>query len=271
MIDLVMWGARFLLLGAALVAVGHVLVRLMHRQEAPCVAPAILVIAGAGAGFLVQAAALTGTARGAFDPIILGLLWQTGQGTGLVLHLSGAVVLMCGATLNIRVLQVVGAAVIVGAFLVIGHVADQPGLALRLALATHLALAAYWIGVLWPLFQLAGHDTRAAAVLGRDFGRIAMATVPMVVAIGVVMAIALLDRIDQLWTSVYGAALLAKIAAVAAMLALGAANKLRHVPALEAERTGAARALRLSLLCEGCFALAVVGATAAFSTVAGLP
>ncbi|MEO0864841.1 MAG: CopD family protein [Pseudomonadota bacterium] len=271
MIEVLAWAMRCALLVGALLSAGHVMIAVLHGCGAPRIAPAILALIGASGGFMVQASALTGTPSGAFDPVMLGLLWSTVQGTALAFYVAGALILILGAGVGRVWVQAAGAAILLSGFLVAGHVADLPGWTVSLVLAVHLGLAAYWVGVLWPLYRLAGQNAQSAGALGHKFGQVALAAIPALIALGIIMAVILLDRFDQLWTTDYGVALVTKVSAVVIMLGLGAANKLRHVPAVRAGAQGAGRQLRASLAFEAAAVSGVLAATAAFSTVAGLP
>jgi hypothetical protein len=87
--------------------------------------------------------------------------------------------------------------------------------------------AALWIGALAPLRQALAHNAGAeTAALFRRFqtwGALAMAAT---LASGVVLAWLLLPRLADLWQSDYGLRLCVKLAAVAVMLAIAAANRL---------------------------------------------
>ncbi|WP_415922289.1 CopD family protein [Tateyamaria sp. SN6-1] len=264
MIEWLAFGVRCVLLISALGAAGHVAVFMIHRVTTPRVTLAVLVALASVIGFLTQAAAMTGTVAGALDPVMLGILWSTGQGTAMALYVCGAIVVVVGTFVRRPVLQAFGAVTLLAGFVAVGHVS---GVLLNVILILHLMLASYWVGVLWPIFRIAGSDHEAAAELAMDFGRYALMAVPVLVGLGGVMAFNLLDNLAQLCTTAYGVTLLVKMLAVSAMLIIGAMNKLRHVPAL---RRGQARPLRFAVFCEGAFALAVLGATAALSTVAGL-
>lgn len=271
MIELLTWAFRWMALVGVLFCAGHVIVAQVHGITAPRMGPVVIAVVGALGGFLSQAMTLTGTVSGAFDQTMLGLLWSTVQGTALSLHLSGALIVVIGLALRRLTLELIGALVMLSGFLVVGHVADIQSVLLVALLALHLLLAAYWLGILWPLYRLAGRNETAAAELGARFGRNAMVAVPVLLGLGGVIALSLLERPAQLWATPYGRLLVAKIGCVGLMLALGAANKTRHVPALQARRPDAGRRFQISLLLETGAALAVLGATAAFTTWAGLP
>ena len=140
-------------------------------------------------------------------------------------------------------------------------------------LLLHLVGASFWIGVLSPLRTLAGdpESLSLAAGLGHRFGRVAAYTVPLLIAVGIVMAWRLLGGVEALLETGYGLTLLAKIGAGACLLAAAAANKLRFVPAMRAGDRRGAVALRRSIAVECAAICLVLLATAALTTLPGAP
>ncbi|MDE0060645.1 MAG: CopD family protein [Defluviicoccus sp.] len=274
--------ARFLLylgvLGSAGLVFAHIVLRretgrvygILRRQAA---ALAVLALAAAGLGFLLTGAAMTGDASGMADAEMLGLLWRTPAGTALATQAAGLVLLLGGALLPGRGVWVSGAGGLIAlwAFCRVGHVADAGAAWLQAVLLVHLAAAAFWIGIFTPLSRLAADDLPAAAALGTRFGRIAVCTVPLLIAAGIVMAWRLLGDFSALVTTAYGLALLAKVAGVGVLLAAGAANKLRFVPAMRRGERAGAQSLRRSIAVEWLAVAAVLLLTAALTGLAGLP
>ena len=74
---------------------------------------------------------------------------------------------------------------------------------------------------------------RPAPALAR-FSRVIPLPLVLLVATGVWLAVMQLGRVDALWTTSYGQVLACKLAAVAALLGLGAANRYWLVPRLQA-------------------------------------
>ena len=274
--------ARFLLylgvLGSAGLVFAHIVCRreirrargMLGRQAS---ALAALALAAAGLGFSLTGAAMTGDASGMADAEMLGLLWRTPAGTALAIQAAGLVLLLGGLLLPGRGLWVSGAGGLIAlwSFSMVGHVADAGAAWLQAVLLAHLAAAAFWIGILAPLRSLAASDLPAAAALGTRFGRIAVCTVPLLIAAGIVMAWRLLGDFSALVTTAYGYTLLAKIAGVGVLLSAGAANKLRFVPAMRRGGRAAAAGLRRSIALEWFAVAAVLLLTAALTGLAGLP
>jgi len=275
---------KFLLCLGVLGSTGLVLVRIVFARETrslhatmvrQATAFAVLALLAAGAGFALNGAAMTGALSGMADPEMLGLLWQTPAGTAFAYRIAGLGLVLLGlrlAGIGLPIAAAGGLAVL-WSFSRVGHVTDVGALWLEIVLLLHLVGAAFWIGVLLPLRALAGdrENLSLAAGLGHRFGRIAAVTVPLLIAAGIVMAWRLLGGLEALLETGYGLTLLAKIGAVACLLAAAAANKLRFVPGMRAGDRRAAVALRRSIAVEGAAIFVVLLATAALTTLQGAP
>jgi putative copper resistance protein D len=159
-------------------------------------------------------------------------------------------------------------AVLAGGVLVslafIGHPAagtgGAPG-AVRIAVfAAHLLGAGVWLGGLLPLalaLPRAGDDT---APLLREFGRIALATVALLVTTGMIIAAAVLALAAGPPSMTYVKTLLTKLALVAAMLGVASVNRWRLTPLATRDPAAARRALTWTVAAEQVLALAVIAA-----------
>ena len=85
--------------------------------------------------------------------------------------------------------------------------------------AVHLAAASAWIGGLAAL-ALTGSGARR-------FSRIALAAVATIAATGALRAVSELSAVDQLWSTAYGRALIAKTAIFAGLVSLGVRSRRR--------------------------------------------
>ena len=276
--------AKFLLYLGVLGSVGLVLVLAVFRRETrPMDSPlrrraaalALLALIAGGSGFLLKAAMLSGEASGMADPEMLSLLWETPAGTRQILLAAGLALVFAGLWRGgpgIRV-AAAGGLLALWSFSRIGHVADAGSFWLDALLLLHLALAAFWIGILSPLRTLAAAEDglAGAAGLGRRFGRIAAVTVPLLIAAGLVMAWRLVGDPAALLATGYGLALLAKVAGVGVLLAAAAANKLRFVPAMERGDGRAAAGLRRSIALEWVAVFAILFVTAGLTSLAAPP
>ena len=275
--------ARFLLYLGVLGTTGLVLVRIVFRRETgglhslmvrQALGLAVLALLASGIGFALKGAAMTGEASGMTDPEMLGLLWQTPVGTALVLRIAGLALVIGGLCVSGIGLPIAAAGGVLALWSIcrVGHVADAEPSWLEFLLLLHLAVAAFWIGVLSPLRTLAGDRAgrSRAADLGHRFGQIAAYAVPLLIIAGIVIAWRLLGNVSTLITTSYGLTLLAKVGAVGLLFGVAAANKLRFVPAMRnGDRMAAAR-LRRSIAVEWAAVCCVLLATAVLTTVPGL-
>ncbi|MFJ3404825.1 CopD family protein [Promicromonospora sp. NPDC090134] len=105
----------------------------------------------------------------------------------------------------------------------------------------HLAAAAVWVGGVVTLALLLRTRRRAgrdldAALLGARFSVVAGLSLAVVGVAGALLAVGILDHPAQLWESTWGLLLLAKVAVVVLVAAIGTHNHLRVVPRLTARR-----------------------------------
>ena len=152
-----------------------------------------------------------------------------------------------------------------------GHAAAERGSdrAVHLAAdATHLLAAGGWVGALLPLARaLAGSPAiEIARRATRRFSAMGIACVSALVLTGTASAWYTVGSIPALFGTGYGRLLLAKLALVAAMIALAAANRLRWTPRLGAsagEAVLALRRLRRNAIAEASLGLGVLGVVGA--------
>jgi copper transport protein len=186
----------------------------------------------------VQAALGTGQGAGSlFDPGVLAEVAKDGVGPGVGLALAGLAV-ACLAIRRRPLLALTGAAVAAGSFATNGHTRAGSNVALATtADLTHLWVVAVWGGglvLLWRMLRARrGEGDRAdtVAVVGR-FSTVATAMVVLVGVTGGVLGWVEVGTLDALTSTGYGRLLLAKVALVAVVAALGAYNHFRLVPAL---------------------------------------
>ncbi len=236
---------------------------------------AVVALIMAALGFAVRGAMLMDDVSGMVDPSILALLWETSPGDALLLRMVGLGAVLLGALIGGRWLwiAVLGSAVSLWSFCEIGHVAIEERFWLKLVLFAHLFTAAFWMGIFLPLSHLSrSQNTLAdAAALGHRFGQIASVAVPLLVIAGVIMTWRLVGTVSAMVETSYGLMLLAKLAAVALLLALAAINKVRLVPALQRGDPGVgsqlSKSISLEWLCIGFILLA----TAIFTSVLTVP
>ncbi len=228
-----------------------------------------------------------------FDTALLGsMLTETGFGRVLGFRLAAAAV-SCVALLflwnaPLRVVAGVQAAfgaVLVASFVGVGHAAGGEGSfgAWRSTIdVVHLISSAIWIGALVPLaimvsriaHGVSGEAAHAHFALVK-FSGIGTAVVLFLVHTGLANAWMMVGGapIIDLFTTVYGLALIAKIVLFIAMLMLAAANRFWLTPRLagaliEGGQTGTASALlKLSIFTETGLAVLVLIAVALMGTL----
>lgn len=242
-------------------------------------------------GLLGQTAILAGSIREALTSASLSAVMTTmAMGpSSLVRAVAGAMALSALAMLQPgRTLWWICAAlgaVVCATFAWMGHGAateGSPGLLHLVADILHALAAGVWVGALMIFFGLLRRQAdnpdldRVLHQALHSFSGIGSALVAALVATGLVNSWFLVGptRLTGLWTTTYGQLLSLKLALFAGMLALAAANRFRHTPALglalggAQARRPALAALRRSLLWESAFALAILGLVAWLGTLA---
>jgi copper transport protein len=137
------------------------------------------------------------------------------------------------------------------ALLASGHASTaEPRLATAPAVLFHGVCVAFWVGSLLPLAIAVRAGDRVAL---ERFSRLIPLPLVVLIASGIVLAYAQLDRLDALWTTAYGRVLSAKIVIVMMLLALAALNRYAVVPRLSIAGTR-----RLVTVIAAEFALAVI-------------
>lgn len=284
----------FLVVGAALfvafVRRDDVVERLLVRTAG--VIAAITVVAQVLA-LPVNAALATGEGPGSlFEEGVLGEM--LGQGVGVTMAGVAAAVILgvvaLARTGSTRRWTAGGSLVAVtGAFVASGHTRTaEPVWLVSLVDAVHVAAAAVWVGgiavLLWSLRQrrrarpdasdadATAPDAAADPVVAADevvrFSRLATASIVAVAVAGVVLAYVEVRSLRGLFETTYGRLVLAKVALLAVLAALGAFNHFRLVPALVArpDRPARWRYLHRTLAGEALALLAVIGFTAVLVT-----
>ena len=269
---------------SALVAAGSVPLKLVFRDMPACgqsvLARQLVIAAWLGISLVLlqwplQAAFLGGgTVASAFDPFLLAVIFESAQGNRILLAVSGLVLLHAALLERGRigfaapVLGLLGAVLVLLAFVQVGHTRDEPRWLLGGLLLLHLAAVAFWIAALIPLHRLArsANDDRATARLLAQFGRIAVGFVGLLLVAGAVLGWMLLGGLQPLLTTGYGQVLVVKLLLVATLLAVAAWNKWRLVPAFERGDATARARLRRSIRIEMLLVLAILLVTALMTT-----
>ena len=236
---------------------------------------ALLVIAAlaSAAKILATAASAGGELGGMFDPGLVRMILQSGEGRASLVRATGLLLMI--AALSARGppgrTALIGAVAAATSFAWIGHSHAAPDARLATgAVAVHLLAAAFWLGALAPLLIVTRDADRARiAATVRRFGAAALIVVAILLAAGVCLLVLLLHDVGELWTTRYGRLACAKLVFVGCLLALAAYNRTRLTPRLGAQARGAEPALRRSIRLEMVAASAVLILTAALTTLTG--
>jgi copper transport protein len=272
LVQAALWAAKLVIYAALFVGIGGAFfsawfdVPLPNRARASFVA-----LLAAGLFATVLSVGLQGL--DALELPLIGLAekvpWQTGLETAYGLTaITAAFALFAGivsiATTSPRVAQALSLVGILGIGLALslsGHAGTvEPRWLTRSAVFLHAVCIAFWIGAFVPLVVALRTDA-GRGPLAR-FTHLIPYPLAVLVVTGTVLAIVQLDRIDALWTTRYGTVLVCKLAAVAALLALAAANRYRLVPRFDAKGAVAARPLAASIKIELALALCVLALVA---------
>jgi len=218
--------------------------------------------------YLLEAARMAGALAGVLDLSLQQLVFDSPMSVAWGLRTAGLTLIAAAANSNARTwthVGVVGAALAVAGFLLVGHTSVHAHrLWLAMLLSLHLAIVAFWFGALAPL-HLVSRKERAvvASQLISNFSRIAGWWVPCILLAGALLTVALVDR-WAVFAESYGLILLGKVAAFAALMGLAALNKYRYAPALATAAGGAA--FRRAVVTEYLLICAVLAATAVMTT-----
>ncbi len=144
-------------------------------------------------------------------------------------------------------------------FALFGHAATAaPRWLTAPSVAIHAAAVVFWIGALPGLAERAASPGAALVPTLRRFSALAMPLVALLLLSGALLAIVQMRTPAALVASAYGRLLLAKLVAVALLLALAAVNRLLLTPAIERGETGAARRFRRSVAAEILLGVAIL-------------
>jgi putative copper resistance protein D len=267
---------------AVLLAAGSALFLAVHRDVGGETARFTrrLAAGSALAGLALCAATLAGEAlflaggdlAAATDPFLIGVVLESpiadAQGLRALGHaLVATLALGAGAT---RV-AAAGAVALAGSFAMAGHSLGEPRLALAALVVVHVLAVAYWLGAFAPLARLARRAPPVeAGRVAEAFGRNAVVAVGLLIVAGLASIALLAPDPAALPATPYGRFLGLKLGLVAALLGLGALNKLSLSPALAAGEAGAGAALVRSIAAEAALAALILAVTAAM-TLLGSP
>ena len=150
-------------------------------------------------------------------------------------------------------------------FALFGHAANAaPRWLTAPCVALHAAALIFWIGALPGLAERATERRGGLAPTLRRFSALAVPLVGLLVLSGVVLAVVQVRHPSALVDTAYGRLLLAKVAAVAALLGLAALNRFRLTPEIAGGVAGAATRFRRSVTAEVVLGLLILGLASGF-------
>jgi copper transport protein len=167
-------------------------------------------------------------------------------------------------------IALVGAAVLLASYAFDGHtVTKGDRLLTGVVNAIHVAGGAVWLGGIVMLASVLNSRRKAnedllALPLALRFSVVAAVALTVVGAAGIALSIAILDSVDELWTTSWGQLLIGKVLVVAVAAAAGAYNHFELIPRLRrAERPhGVSEELRIAVTIEAVLLLVALVLTA---------
>lgn len=149
-----------------------------------------------------------------------------------------------------------------------GHSIGQPWL-IKIVHVFHIAIAAWWIGSLWPLWRGAKQtDVSLMKDALEVFGKIAGLAVAILLLCGFLLALEFIGASEAL-SKPYGQLILWKLAFVSAILMIAVYHKFHKVPKLDGPTS--MQQIRFSIGLEALIAMMILGSTGYLSTFLGLP
>jgi copper resistance protein D len=206
-----------------------------------------------------------------------GVLFDTEFGSVWLWRMALALVLLCALALRRHdrfAFIAIVSGLLLGSLGLVGHATMQSGAigALhRFNHSVHLLLAGGWIGGLAPFILCLGHSREARSEVGvalRRFSGVGHFVVALILFTGVVNTILTLGAWPIDFSSLYQALLAAKIAIVAAMIALALFNRYVLAPRLKQDSESALRALRIDSVIELALGAIVLALVSAFGILA---
>jgi copper transport protein len=197
-------------------------------------------------------------------------VWRAGWGTAYgATALTAECALAAGLLALVTPVRLARAPALVGllaiglALSLSGHAGTvEPRWLTRSAVFLHGVTVAFWIGALIPLVVAIGASDRDALM---RFSRLIPIPLAVLVASGSLLMIVQLDRVDALWTTLYGLVLTGKLAVVAVLVGFAAANRYALVPRFAATgSTPAGRPLATSIRIEVALALVILALVASW-------
>lgn len=257
-----MWGARWTMTLALVVAVGGTLfgaLAPLDPQTRRRIKAAAIIGIFASLSYLgLHGADALGQGVGAVLTMpAWRAAWMTSFGPATALQAVAGLVAL--AALKRRWLAIFAFALLALSFALAGHAsAAAPQWLMRPMVFAHVAALTFWIGALIPLAALRSGGTQGL----RRFSALVPIALIVLLGSGIVLAVVQLGRDPRAWLVPYGYILIVKLVLVAGLFALGAANRWWWTqPALAGDHT-AIRAMRRSIAAELLLAALILGLAA---------
>jgi putative copper export protein len=252
-----------LTIGFALHAASGVVERDSFRGLRPRIAltgAAVVLFTAARLGILV---AQMGDGGNFLDPELMPLAWLV-LGDSTLAILVGAVASIAGMWFGSRVVAGLGAAALSVGFGLTGHAQGLTAGLAPIMVAAHVLIAGFWVAA--PISLYPGPTLDSARLTSRlhRFSTIAVAAIPVLIALGIWLAWILTEGGEKLLVTTYGLLLLAKLAIGVIAIGVGALNKQVITAKVAADPATGKKWLRVALLCEATlFAAAIIAVSAA--------
>lgn len=191
------------------------------------------------------------------DPDVWAAVMRSRIGDAFWLRAAGLLLLVAVVTpwRSRSAIAAIGALLVIASYAAMGHsMLFAPRQEIAALVVLHLAVVAFWVGSLPPLFWVARRSNGAsAASLVQDWSRAATFSVMIMIITGLLLSWYLTLRLDRIFDAWHGWALMWKVLAVLAALGLALWNRLRHTPALARGEAGAGDGLAASIKLEMIF------------------
>ena len=231
---------------------------------------ALVALVAAVLHYVLTPARMAGDFGSTFDPALESLLLRSNSGGAHIARVVGLAILLLSLDRVSRLntyAALGGAALALLSFLLMGHtVIHELRWILAPLLAVHIVVAAVWLGALVGLY-LAARDTGIeSAPLVARFSSHATLAVPAIFVCGLIMSVLFVRSFGELATP-YGAMVVAKAVAFAALMVPAVYNKRRFAPALSAGDEAAALGLQRAIKVEWVLIALVLAATAVMTSL----
>ena len=213
---------------------------------------------------LLEAARMAGEMAGVMDPAMQKMALLSPAGAAFVVRMLGLVLVAVGLRSASPRLALVGTALSIIAFTLVGHTTVTPNhLSAAALLVIHLLAIAFWLGALWPLYLAAGTEQPSVAARAIDaFSAVAAWVVPLILLAGIGLIAVLIPGLSA-FGQPYGQLLLVKVSLFVVLMAMASMNKWRYGPACAKGETAA---FKRTVVVEYVLICVVLAVTAALTT-----